>query len=345
MSYRLHLNENNLLKHKSLKHNLESSLNKSHQYSGKLCDKTANLIAKYYNICRENIAVFNGLDEAIFFTTLYCSLFLKGTIVTTEKTYDTINECCIALNNNIVQFGLSDNRINIKSLCIDIEKHIQNNGSISLCYICNPHNPTGSIMNGSINKLLKLAKKNNFLVFVDEAYIEYIDEKKYKLEERLLNENIIIGRTFSKAFGLAGLRCGYIITKNRQFLRWIAQINNALLYKENIVNVSAIKTVLFEENLLEITRKNTVMNRKLLEKILVKHRIDFLKSHTNFILIHPPYPIANFICYAREKFDILLFDASYFGWDGYVRITIGTKEAINQIEKFLIQIEKENYKV
>lgn len=341
MSHRLHLNENNFIQHNHTATSLYNESQVAHRYSGKMCDKSADLIAQYYNISRSNVIVFNGLDEAIFYATLYIKLFRKGAIVTTEKTYKTINVSASAIEQPIIEVSLSDNKIDLDILCNEIDNYIQNVGPISLCYICNPHNPTGSIMCGKLSRLLDMARKCNFLVFLDEAYIEFLGEERFNLEEKLSYENLIMGRTFSKAYGLAGLRCGYVLTKNESFLEWMNKVNDALLYKENRLSVAGIKSVLFEDSPLKQTNKRISNNRKKLEQILDKFGIRYLKSNTNFILAKPPCESDVFIDYARNKYDILLFNAIEFGWDGYFRITIGTDESVSLIEAMLSQMKME----
>ena len=340
MPLRLNLNENGLLKRKKLADNVSSELKYAHSYSGKRCEKTASLISRYYDIPQDNIVIYNGLSEAIFYTVLYCTLNLKGSIVTTEKTYRTVVDSAYALGNAIVEFPLAENQINLDTLCNNIEEYLQKGNSVSLCYICNPHNPTGSLYKGSLDRLLNLANRYDFLIFIDEAYIEFIEEERNNLREKISNENLIIGRTFSKAYGLAGLRCGYAITQNKKYLEWTDKINNALLLKENRLNVAAVDTVLFKENLLTETKARVDANREAVESILIEYGIKFFKSYTNFILAQPPCPVEDFINFSQKNCNMLLCDAASLDWQGFVRITVSENEAPTQIEKMLSQMKK-----
>lgn len=341
MIHRLHLNENILYTNKCLSKNISVEASRACQYSSKKCSQTTKLIAQYYNISKDNVIMFNGLDEAIFYTVIYATIKGKGAIVTTEKTYNTINLSAEALDVPIIEMPLLGDRIDINLLCENIENYIKSSGNISLCYICNPHNPTGTLLNGSLTQLLKLAKKHNFIIFVDQAYIEMIGQEKAELQEQLSHEHLILGRTFSKAYGLAGLRCGYALTNNSNYLQWMKRVNKALMYKENRISVAAIKSVLFEDNPIKQISDQVSKNRHLLEQLLDDYGFDYIVSSTNFILCRPPCSAEKFIEYAEKRFGILLFNAKEFNWSNYVRITISSVDAIAIIKKMLLQMKEE----
>lgn len=340
MAYRLHLNENNLCKNNRLIKKIFTDETSICQYSSKKCNKTKELIAQYYNISKNNIVVFNGLEEAIFYTALFASLKKDGAIVTTEKTYNTINLSATLLEEKLIEFPLLNNKIDIDMMCNNIKNYLNNGGKISLCYICNPHNPTGTLLSGNLSNLLDLAKENGFIVFVDQAYIELVEHED-KLQQWLSCEQIILGRTFSKTYGLAGLRCGYTITTNKDFLNWTNSVNEILLYKENKINVAAIKSVLFDENPIEYTRKTVNANRKQLEQIFATYGIHYINSCTNFILFQPPCSAEEFIEYAEEKFDVLLSNAKELDWHNYVRITISSCDIVSIMKKMLFQMKQD----
>lgn len=341
MIYRFHLNENNLIKNDSLSKSIISDISSVCLYSSKKCSKSKELISQYYKISADNIVIFNGLEEAIFYTALFTRLKRDGAIITTEKTYKTINLSANFLDIPLIELPLFDNRIDINSLCFNVEKHIKSGDKISLCYICNPHNPTGTLIKGELIKLLNLAQKYNFLVFVDQAYIELLEKETITPPESLSYGNLILGRTFSKTYGLAGLRCGYVLTSNEEFLSWMSRVNEVLLFKENRMSVAAIKSVLFDKNPIEKTREMVQCYREKLERVLDNYDIRYIRSNTNFVLFQPPCSAEKFIDYARQKFNILLFNARELNWEGYVRITISSPDTVSIMEKMLFQMKRE----
>ena len=86
------------------------------------------------------------------------------------------------------------------------------NDDLKLIYLDNPNNPTGQIIPlEAIEKVLKVALDKNIVVIVDEAYGDYMNENNSAVNLVPKYENLIVTKTFSKAYGLAGLRGGYII--------------------------------------------------------------------------------------------------------------------------------------
>ena len=95
--------------------------------------------------------------------------------------------------------------LNFKKLLMSINKNV------SMIMFANPNSPTGTILqNHEIIKVLKKAKKNNCYVVIDEAYFGFYNKSALALIKKY--SNLIILRTFSKAYGLAGLRSGYIVS-------------------------------------------------------------------------------------------------------------------------------------
>lgn len=149
-------------------------------------------------------------------------------------------------------------------------------------YISNPNQPIGSIINlRDIKKILDLSKKKNSLVIIDEAYIDFCPTysakvflKKYK--------NLIILRTFSKAYGLAGLRIGYILS-NKENIKQISKV-------KPLCDVNSL-AVLFAEYFLKYDyeykkNKNEIKkSKRSLEKYCKIKKISFLNSYTNFVYV------------------------------------------------------------
>ena len=338
---RLNLNENNLMYNQQHMHHKYNHKEMCY-YSSKNCLRIINDISNYYGVNKEYVFSFNGLDESILVLSLFCALHKKGTIFTTENTYNTINYSAELLSLDLLSLPLLKNQINIHSVCEYILKHIDNGGCVSMIYICNPHNPTGSLFDGDINELLVLAKSYNFLVFIDEAYAEYNSSiYSQDVSVRVQNSQIVIGRTFSKLYGLAGLRIGYIITSNPRLRKWLGEYNKTLLYKENRHSANVVHSILSTKKWVEKIRNKTSKLKENLIIVLLKYDIEYFDSSTNFILIRPVCKSKLLVEYARDCFNIDLMDASEFGWPGYVRITVGTKRSIQLIEKLFKKLRQE----
>ncbi len=192
-----------------------------------------------------------------------------------------------------------------------------------LVYLCNPNNPTGKIL--SVNELEKFCKEvssANCTVAIDEAYIDLVDPEKRPDTIKLLrgDNNVLIIRTFSKAYGLAGLRVGYAmglpetieLIKNQHY-SFGGLISN--------VGVAAAITALKDDTYIDVYRKKNKEVRSFVEKEFRDRGIAYLPSSTNFIL----HEVNNVDRYKKELENAKIFPIPG-GWSNYpdwCRISIG----------------------
>jgi len=185
--------------------NKEAINSNSYPYEG--YSELEKAIAKYAGVKPENIAVTNGCDEAI---SLITYLFGKRVLIQ-APTYSEFERIAKGINAEI--------RIKQQSILkskYDISFSKQDLGWASLVWICSPNNPTGDVV--PKEKILSMIKEAKGIVAVDEAYYEYCNESVAGLVNK--EDNLIVTRTFSKAFATEGIRLGYIIA-NPEMIRMI----------------------------------------------------------------------------------------------------------------------------
>lgn len=190
-----------------------------------------------------------------------------------------------------------------------------------LMIICNPNNPTGTILALSeIEEILKKAK--NTVVYVDEAYFEFSGITAASLVEKY--ENLIITRTFSKAFGLAALRIGYIISCGKNI--------EQMLKVRGPYDVNQMAKLAAEASLesLDDMKKycSEVMDfaKPLVEKFFRKNEIAFWSSSGNFLFFKEP---TGDFTQILERNGVLIRPQL----NGYARVTIGTLKEMKQFIK------------
>ena len=132
----------------------------------------------------------------------------KGNLVTPFYTFDQAEYAVTSFNSTTKRVYTKKYDINIEDIIKVINKKTR------MIYICNPNNPTGKFINS--NKLIDLANKLNIPVVVDESGIEFTKEKSILETIKVLPNNLLILRSFSKAYGLANLRIGYLAC-NKEF--------------------------------------------------------------------------------------------------------------------------------
>lgn len=189
-----------------------------------------------------------------------------------------------------------------------------------LLIICNPNNPTGTLISLSEIEII-LKRAGDTIVYIDEAYFEFSGVTAAKLIQKY--SNLFITRTFSKAFGLAALRIGYIIS--------CAKNINEMMKVRGPYDVNQMAKVAVQASLdsLQDVQQycEEVMQRAkpMVEEFFRKNRIEFLPSGANFIYFEEPFE--NFSPVLEENGILIRPQAG-----GYARVTIGTSV---QMKKFI----------
>ena len=186
-------------------------------------------------------------------------------------------------------------------------------------FLCNPNNPTGGII--SRKHIKEILDKAESIVVLDEAYIEFDGDSSMDLIEEY--PNLIVLRTLSKAFGLAGARVGYGVASK--------ELMNILYKVKPVYNVSSLsqmaaKIAIKEKELVDrINFEIKEEREKMFQELNSMENIKVYESHANFLLVE--------VNDSKEVFDYLLekgFLVRYFGQEGplanHIRISIGTKE-------------------
>ena len=193
--------------------------------------------------------------------------------------------------------------------------------------LCNPNNPTGTFLSTpSIREFLSKIANRGILVVIDEAYRDFVTTEPFDESSKLVDEfdNVVLLRTFSKAFGMAGLRLGYGIARPE-----IVDAVNKVVAEFSVSSLSqAIGTAMLRDETimsdLKHKRDIIVSEREGYERFLRDRGIGFIASQANFIMI-PGRSMELFARFRRHRLIVRPFDSP----DG-IRITVGTPE---QMEK------------
>jgi histidinol-phosphate aminotransferase len=233
-------------------------------------------LSKFLKIKKENTLLTSGSDSAIKF--IFETYTKKNDKVAYFwPTYGMIDFYCTL-------YGCKSKKINYdKNLNLNLNQLIKIcSDKIKVLFIVNPNQPTGTILNSAIlKKIINLSKKYKFLLVFDEAYIEFSSKKSLvHLTEKY--KNIVITRTFSKAFGLAGARIGYLVSHRKN----VANLMKVKPYAD--INILAIKSAEVALDNLEILKKNvleTKKSKKIIKKFCKKRNLQFIDTETNFVHI------------------------------------------------------------
>lgn len=266
---------------KSVKIILQKNLENIQNYPDFDSSSVFSRLEKYTHLKKSNLTVGNGAIEIIY---NFCFAFLsKNTPVLipipTFQEYETASK----LNNSEISFFKTMNLS--KNIDLFISK-IPKNGCV---FLCNPNNPTGSLL--SKNQMLQIiesSKKLSTLVFVDECFIELVPNSNESVISYVKKyDNLIVLRSLTKSFGLAGIRIGYAAA-SKQIINILEKIK--IPWSVNSLAQKAASNALKDKS--HIKKSNKIIEKEL---SYLKNRISKLKnfnvyeSSTNFILIKTTY--------------------------------------------------------
>lgn len=197
-----------------------------------------------------------------------------------------------------------------------------------LVLLCNPNNPTGTFLTTEHIRAFMQSIPDDVLVVVDEAYHEFVTLEPQEASLSLLEEfdNILLLRTFSKAFGLAGMRIGYCLAAPEV----IDAINKTVAeFSVSIPAQAAALACLEPETLAVINDRvaEIVRNREQLQTLLDEAGIPYLPSQSNFVML-PQDPVEGFDRLAQGGVICRPFDTP-----AGIRITIGSSENMHRVAK------------
>jgi histidinol-phosphate aminotransferase len=285
-------------------------------------------LAKYLNIQQDNLVFSNGTDELI---RIICRAFLgAGTnAVLSGLSFPQYKR-------NVVMEGADIHEVPHLNGRHHIEKMIEAvDADTRVIWICNPNNPTGEyVREQELENLLKSINQN-ILVVCDEAYYEYVEAKDFPNSIHLMEDypNLVITRTFSKAYGLAALRIGYGIAHS-DVIR-ILESAKETFNTSGLAQVAAA-AALEDQNFIKECHKK---NREELEHFYTfcwRYGLNYFPSQGNFIFIDMGKPTDKITDYLLSK-GFIIRSGSNLGFPTSVRITIGTSKQNDDLMVHLSQ--------
>jgi histidinol-phosphate aminotransferase len=198
-----------------------------------------------------------------------------------------------------------------------------------LVYICNPNNPTASITPKEDIRAYLAKVPSSTAVLIDEAYHHYVEAPEYESAIPLVREygNLVVARTFSKIYGMAGLRCGYCVG-NAELLGPMRQ--QQTWDSVNIMALVAATASLADKTYVEQGRKRNSDTRKYVFQELEKMSLKPIPSHANFFMVDLGKPTRPIISALRER--NVEVGRVFPALPNFMRVTVGTKP---QMDAFL----------
>jgi histidinol-phosphate aminotransferase len=286
-------------------------------------------IGEYYKVGESQVLVTAGSGEGL---ALLARHFNKGNIVTADITFGVLPNTAKKIGTKVIEIPLTKDKVH------DLPAMLKAiNNETQLVYICNPANPSSTLLdNAALKNFCEEASKKT-VVLIDEAYTEFVENGAAQSMINIIdkNPNVLVIKTFSKIHAMAGLRIGFII--GHPSLTGKLQPNyfqSTTMCVSNLAMAAAMASLADDQHQ-KISKQNNDAAKKYTVDELKKLGIDAVPSYTNFIF----FPLKKYKGnYAEDMFGrhkIILRSNQYA--DGqWARVSIGT---MDDMKKF-IEISK-----
>lgn len=286
-------------------------------------------LARYLNIENDEIVIGNGSNELIEF--IARGFINEGdTVISSEYAflvYPLLTKVC---NGKYIEVPMKDFRYDLEAIARVVDEKTR------VIFLANPNNPTGTYFTKSEFESFLDVIPSDVIVCLDEAYVDFVDKSDYPNGlDYFRRGNVIVLRTFSKAFGLAGFRIGYAVA-HKDVITYFNKIRQP--FNVNAPAQIAACAALDDKDYISRTIEVTNSGKKYLCDEFDRLGLTYLKSQTNFILVKVNMDSKKFFNECLKR-GVVLRDMKAYKLDDYVRVTVGTmdenKKAITVIEKVL----------
>lgn len=295
-----------------------------------------------YSDFREAVAAFAGAEadwvvpahgiQALVLAVVAAFVEPGDKVVIPLPTYGLYRQACESAGAEIV-------RVRTRGLRLDLEAIAEASRGAKLVFVCDPNNPTGDSLEPSAWQGFLDALPDGCVVAVDEAYADYIAaaDRPARVREVAAGRPIVLLRTFSKLFGIAGLRLGYALV-HPDLVPCLDAVQEP--FNVNRPALAAGLACLADLDAVESRRLEVVAARDAFAATLAHHGVACAPSQANFVLAEPGGDdLALFEGLVRRGF--LVRPGQEFGLSGHVRITIGPTPLMDEVARALVEVRDE----
>ncbi len=286
-------------------------------------------LARTLKLAPENLVLGNGSDELI---DILIKTFVEDdeNIVTSEQTFVEYEIIARINNKKVVTVPLSNLTFDLRAIARAVTPRTK------LVFIANPNNPTGTYVNRSEFERFLKTLPGRTIVVLDEAYDTFIDVRDYPQGiDYVKGGRVIVLKTMSKGYGLAGVRIGYCIA-SRSYTPYLERTRQP--FNVNLLAQAAALAALDDNAFLSRTRKVTLAGKKFLYRELAALGVAYIPSVTNFILIDVRRDCVE-VFRRLLSLGVIVRDMKQYKLDTFLRVSIGTpaenKKFISALKKAL----------
>jgi histidinol-phosphate aminotransferase len=307
---------------------IQAELNNVSLYPDGASAELANALAKHLGVETNQLIFGAGSDEVILM--IARAYLVKGDeTVMASHTFPQYKHNCEIEGAVSIEVPLKDGTHDLPAMLAKI------NDRTKIVWICNPNNPTGTMVtHAEVEQFLKQVPQH-VLVVLDEAYCEYNTTGEYPdgLELLQKHKNLILLRTFSKIYGLASLRVGYGIG-HPDVIRTINQVREP--FNTSRFGQAAALAAVQDQEFIERCRKANAAGIAYLNREFARLGLQAYPAHGNFIMVDVQRP-AGRVFDALLRKGIIVRGGHQLGFPTSIRVTVGSQE---QNEKFIAALEQ-----
>ncbi|MEA1787458.1 histidinol-phosphate transaminase [Arenibacter sp. GZD96] len=290
---RLSSNENPFGPSKKVRDVILNSFDDACRYPHGYLSSLTEMIAIKEGVSQDHIVITGGSTEGLRATGLTYALS-GGEVIAADPTFQ-------AMLTYTETFGGYVHRVPLNAKMehdLEAMAHRINNRT-RLIFICNPNNPTGTLLEPNKLKDFCVSHHHQALLFSDEAYYDYITEPDYPSMVSLVKEgrNIIVSKTFSKIFGLAGMRIGYLIARPDIADR----LKKSVMANTNVLGIAAAKAALHDTDFYKFSILKNTEAKTAIYQTLDHLGLEYIPSHTNFVFFKTGKPITELVEKMRKE--------------------------------------------
>jgi histidinol-phosphate aminotransferase len=303
------------------------------RYCWWLKDELTKSFADSVGVKPENVAMFPGSSEPLHFSVMAFTSPSRS-YVTADPGYESGMHSSKFSGARVAKTALT------KSYAHDIPAMLAAAPDAGLFYVCTPNNPTGTLTPHSAIEELLAQKPKGSVVLVDEAYIHFADLSATAIDLVKAGQDIIVLRTFSKIYGMAGLRCGAAIARPDLLEKLVPQGGGSAMPITALVAASA--SLKHEHLVPERKLVNTTIRQKTFDW-LSSQGYSFTPSQANFFMLDAKRP-------AKQVIDALAAKKVFIGriwpaWPTHLRISVGTQADMDGFQSAFAAVMKNSTSV